>query len=211
MNTFVAILNKVKNSSDFISLMTITYGRNAFGIVGKKAELDRITKNKPFDNCVSIRCAYEQYKYTSFDNISKNPDLAKKWKVLTSKGNGGAGILNFDKAVAILGKAFVSPPYEVCTDSLIPIGSFDTEQEAVNLQKYMSTKFLRFMVGIMKTSQNIYQVVYRFVPLLDFTDKSDIDWTQSIADIDNQLYKKYHLSEDEVSLIDRMIKTMDQE
>lgn len=48
----------------------------------------------------------------------------------------------------------------------------------------MAGKFLRFMVGILKVSQNISQNVYQFVPIQDFTDKSDIDWNKSIKEID---------------------------
>lgn len=67
---------------------------------------------------------------------------------------------------------------------MIPIESLNSEIEANNLQKYMAGKFLRFMVGILKVSQNISQNVYQFVPIQDFTDKSDIDWNKSIKEID---------------------------
>ena len=63
----------------------------------------------------------------------KNQDLIDVWKIFTSKGNGGAGILGDGKPVAILGKAFVGAPGTVCSDSLIPIGNFKTENEARNL------------------------------------------------------------------------------
>lgn len=59
----------------------------------------------------------------------------------------------------------------------------------------MAGKFLRFMVGILKVSQNISQNVYQFVPIQDFTDKSDIDQNKSIKEIDMQLYKKYDLNQ----------------
>lgn len=58
-----------------------------------------------------------------------------------------------------------------CTDSLIPFGKFKTITEAQNLQKYMSTKFLRFCVGALKVSQKLYQNVYSFVHLQDFASK----------------------------------------
>lgn len=73
----------------------------------------------------------------------------------------------------------------------------------------MTTKFLRFMVGILKSSQNIYQVVYRFVPVVDFTNESDIDWDKSIAEIDKQLYVKFGLSDDEAQLIESLVKEME--
>ena len=46
------------------------------------------------------------------------------------------------------------------------------------------------------------------VPLQDFTPNSDINWSQSIPEIDQQLYKKYNLSEEEIAFIEGMIKPM---
>lgn len=37
---------------------------------------------------------------------------------------------------------------------------------------------------------------------------SDIDWSKSIHEIDQQLYKKYKLSKDEIEFIEKMIKPM---
>ena len=78
-----------------------------------------------------------------------------------------------------------------------------------SLQKYIKTKFLRFMVSILKTSQNVTQIVYRFVPMQDFTNNSDIDWNKSIHEIDLQLYKKYNLTDDEINYIESKIKEME--
>ena len=108
-----------------------------------------------------------------------------------------------------MGKPYIGIPNSICTDSLIPIGGYDNKFEAQNLQKYMQTKFLRFIVGILKVSQNLYQNVYQLVPLQDFTSNSDINWSKSIAEIDKQLYKKYGLSEDEINYIESMIKPME--
>ena len=47
------------------------------------------------------------------------------------------------------------------------------------------------------------------VPLQDFTDKSDNDWSKSVAEIDQQLYKKYNLDDSEISFIEKMIKPME--
>lgn len=209
MNEMVSILDKVRKHKNFVPLTSITYGRNAFGIVGKKSILEQMSQTSPFDNAVKILCAYEEIRYTDKMNVTKNASMIGKWKAFTSKGNGGAGNLNKEKAVAILGKAFVGTPDMVCTDSLIPFGPFDTEIEAYNFTKYMTTKFLRFMVGILKVSQNLYQTVYQFVPLQDFSTKSDVDWSQSVTDIDSYLYRKYDFSEEEIAFIESMIKPMD--
>lgn len=212
----VNIVNKVRNHPGFKSLMTYTCGRDAFGISGKKESLEIQTVAEPFPNAVSVRCAYEQIRYIDRKNISKNLELVDKWKIFTSKGNGAAGTIDFNKQNAIIGKAYVATPNCACSDSLIPIGAFNTQIEAENLAKYMATKFLRFMVGVMKTSRNIYQVVYRFVPIQDFaTNTSDagqsdkIDWSKSIPEIDQQLYRKYDLSPEEIAFIEKMIKPME--
>lgn len=60
-----------------------------------------------------------------------------------------------------------------------------------------------------KISQHGTAKTYRFVPIQDFTDKSDINWSQSVADIDKQLYEKYNLDKTEIAFIESMIKPME--
>lgn len=209
MNEMVDIIKKITGAPDFESLQTITYGRNAFGVLGKDVEKDYFSSADPFANSVEIRCKYEKLCYVSLDKITKNKELVNKWKVFTSKGNGAAGTLSDGMPVSIIGKAFVGKPGSGCSDSLFPIGAFDTEEEALNLQKYFATKFLRFMVGIMKVSRNITQLVYKYVPMQNFTNDSDIDWSKSVAELDKQLYAKYGLSQEEIDYIEYMIKPME--
>ncbi len=206
MNSMVSILNKVRNHEGFDTLMTITKGRNAFGITGKEATGK--TSETYFDGSYSVRCSYERIRYTKEEEITKNKELANRYKVFMSKANGAAGILGEKDEVAILGKPYIGSNRSVCTDSLIPIGDFSTEQEAINLSKYLLTRFLRFMVGILKSSQNIYQIVYKFVPMQDFTNQSDIDWENTIDEIDEQLFDKYGLSNEEREYIKSSIKKM---
>lgn len=206
MNSMVSILNKVRNHEDFDTLMTITKGRNAFGITGKEATSK--TSETYFDGSYLVMCSHERIRYTKEEEITKNKELANRYKVFMSKANGAAGILGEKDEVAILGKPYIGSNRSVCTDSLIPIGDFSTEQEAINLSKYLLTKFLRFMVGILKSSQNISQVVYKFVPMQSFTNESDIDWSKSINEIDEQLFDKYGLSIEESEHIKSSIKDM---
>jgi len=50
--------------------------------------------------------------------------------------------------------------------------------------------------------------VWRYVPLQDFTPSSDIDWSKSIAEIDEQLFNKYGLDEQERNFIRTKVKEM---
>lgn len=199
MKALLDVVGKVVGAKDFVSMMTMTLGRNAFGIVGKKSELDKLTKTVRFENSVEVRCAHDEIRYIKPELVTKNKALMNRWKVFTSKGNGGAGILGDDKPVSILGKPYLGGKNSICTDSLIPIGSFKTKEEAINLMEYMKTKFFRFMVGALKTSQNVYQNVYRFVPAQNFTKS----WT------DSELYAKYNLTKEEISLIEKMVRPME--
>ena len=49
---------------------------------------------------------------------------------------------------------------------------------------------------------------WKYVPLQNFTPNSDIDWSQSVADIDRQLYAKYGLDEKEIEFIETHVKEM---
>lgn len=60
----------------------------------------------------------------------------------------------------------------------------------------------------MKSTQDNPPIKWKYVPIQDFTSNSDIDWSQSIHDIDKQLYKKYGLTEDEIQFIESHVQEM---
>ena len=74
--------------------------------------------------------------------------------------------------------------------------------------KYVKTKFARAMLGILKVTQDNSKKVWKYVPMQDFTSNSDIDWSKSIHDVDEQLYKKYGLDEHEIEFIEKNVQEM---
>lgn len=82
-------------------------------------------------------------------------------------------------------------------------------EEAENLMKYIKSKFVRTMLGTLKTTQSNKKDTWRYVPLQNFTPQSDIDWSKSIAEIDQQLYKKYGLNEKEIAFIETKVRAME--
>jgi len=197
------ILNKVKNNN-FSSLIDITTGRNAFGIIGKSNIVEDISSNVKSNNEAELRCKDNVIRWITPDVVLKNKDIFEKYKVFISKSAG-----NPNSDTKVIGYPYVGEPMSACTDSLFPIGKFDTLKEAENLAKYLKTKFLRFLASILKSSHNVTQIVYRFVPLQDFTDESDIDWNKSISEIDAQLYIKYGLTDAEINYIESKIKQVE--
>lgn len=65
------------------------------------------------------------------------------------------------------------------------------------------------MFGVLKRTQANTPDKWKYVPIQDFTSSSDIDWSQSIADIDKQLYKKYNLTPEEIDFIETHVKEME--
>ena len=64
------------------------------------------------------------------------------------------------------------------------------------------------MLGVLKITQHNPPEKWGYVPLQDFTSASDIAWTQSVADIDHQLYAKYGLDDEEIQFIESHVKEM---
>ena len=196
-------MSKVIYSKGFQTINEITRGRNAFGIIGKEDVLQSKSKKECFNGSIKLYCKAGEIRWTDLSEITKGTDIVDKYKVFISKSAGSPG-----KDLNIIGRPYVGERKSACTDSFFPIGSFETFHEADNLRKYIQTQFLRFMVSVMKISQNVTQLVYKFVPLQDFTENSDIDWSKSIHEIDLQLYRKYGLDEKEIEFIETHVKEM---
>ena len=61
---------------------------------------------------------------------------------------------------------------------------------------------------LLKATQDNNKDTWRYVPLQNFTENSDIDWSKSVEEIDKQLYAKYALTDDEIAFIEKTIKPM---
>ncbi len=95
------------------------------------------------------------------------------------------------------------------TDTFLSIGKFASAEEASACLKYVKSKFARCMLGTLKATQHNPKDTWANVPMQDFTENSDIDWSKSIEEIDAQLYAKYDLSDEETAFIESMIKPME--
>ena len=137
--------------------------------------------------------------------IIKNVNWINRWKVYTPYANNIGTELNDDNQ-----NSFIGEPNSVCTETFLIIGAELNlnKESAENLSTYLRTKFSRYLHSLSKISQHGTSKTYRFLPLQDFTDNSDIDWAKSINEIDEQLFNKYNLTEDERDHIKSSIKDM---
>ena len=207
----VNIKNKVVSKKEE-SLSRIVSARKPYALAAetmrnaKKFGLPEFA-NEPIENGYKIlglgdkgrRC----WKYLPKNYpIPKVDEGLNKYKVFIAEAY-GCGEIGEIPSTPVL-----STPGELCTETFLQIGPFETKNEASAMLSYIKTKFLRALVGIKKQTQHTTQKVYKYVPLQDFTPNSDIDWSKSIHEIDLQLYKKYGLDDKEIEFIESHVKEM---
>ena len=142
--------------------------------------------------------------------IEKGKEMIPQWKITISYLTAEhAGQTDKQGRKKILSSLDMLIPNEICTETYLVVDAFDTELEAKALQSYLKTCFVRFLISLLASTQHLSKEKFAYVPLQDFTSNSDIDWSQSIADIDRQLYAKYGLSDEEIAFIEKMIKPME--
>lgn len=146
------------------------------------------------------------YRYIDPKYIEQHENL-KKYKVILPKSN-GSGAIGEVLSTPLIGEPLIGEPLIGYTQSFISIGALDTKNEAEALLKYVKSKFMRTMLGVLKVTQDNNKSVWKYVPLQDFTAHSDIDWSKSVAEIDRQLYRKYDLTADEIEFIETHVKEM---
>ena len=139
--------------------------------------------------------------YVDRSIIKKNDSWVDKWKLFFTT--------SYSTNATIPPEDILSEPGSACTETFIVIGPFDTKEEMFNCHQYLNSNFVRALLYFGHGTMQVTASVFQFVPLQDFTSSSDIDWSKSITDIDNQLYRKYNLTENEIAYIEKLIKPMD--
>jgi len=89
---------------------------------------------------------------------------------------------------------FVASPGEICTASFVVLKSFTNRRSAENFRTYITTKFARYLIRCVKTTQASSPKVYQFVPIVP-----DQPWT------DEELYRHFRIPKDLVNIIETTI------
>ena len=203
----VSILNKVYNPDKNTYMSDYVSSRQPFGIQSNFSKSNKFFSDKKgLKNPVECLAKGQKIGYIEKKIVKEGTDLINKWKVFTQRANNIGTELNDDNL-----NAFVGNPNTVCTEAYIVIGeNLDLNKEKCeNICKYFKTRFARYMHSLAKASHDATSKTYTYVPLQDFSNKSDIPWSKSISDIDKKLYKKYHLEKSEIRFIEKLIKPME--
>ena len=189
-NEAVSIVKKVLSKGEAV-LSTQVSSRKPFGL----------DSNAKFENAgeLYLKSSSGMGKITR-QRVTAGYDLIPKWKVIVSKVSfEHAGVPGKDGMMRVLSVIQILPPDTVCTETYLVAGAFDDEKRASNLESYLKTKFVRFLIMQMLASMNMSKASYNFVPVQDFSKP----WT------DEELYAKYGLTDEEINFIESMIKPME--
>lgn len=225
------ILHKVNSAHDASIATTITSSRSFRYTDGLYEQHPQARALRPDGNAALVNTnTFEQFsflyhpeqpqdgqEYVRVLGLIKNRRLSRwiledyiagpasfnKFKVVVTAANGSGNLGE------VLSSPLVIGPMVAVTQTFITIGAFDEEVHAEACLKYVKTKFARAMLGILKITQHNPAKVWKHVPLQDFTSASDIDWTESISEIDRQLYAKYSLQTTEIDFIESRVKPME--
>ncbi|HIV15294.1 MAG TPA: Eco57I restriction-modification methylase domain-containing protein [Candidatus Avisuccinivibrio pullicola] len=174
----------------------------------KEFYASRVSPRKPFglttnvvptkDGDLILRCNKGTGPFRR-ELVTGSLEWVDKWKVIISYlSYDHAGRADKNGQRRILSTIEILPPHAVCTETYLVVDVFDDETSARNLLQYLKTKFVRFMLSLLVTTQHITKSSFADVPILDMSKV----WT------DDELYTRYKLTDEEISFIESMIKPM---
>lgn len=183
-NEAVTILSKIRAKNE-ISFSSIVSARKPFGLPSNFRDYSKNQKGK-----ATIKIyAQKQQGYVSHDQLLKNHEWVNMYKLLIPEAIGKG-----DMRVDVL-KPIIAGPNTCCTETYLVIGPYNDLATIENINSYVQTKFFHFLLGVKKITQHTTSKVYELIPMQDFSLK----WT------DEELFKKYNLTEEEINTIDSIV------
>lgn len=191
-NTAIEIIRKVRCLS-IQGLDTIVHSRNCFGVISS------FIGHQKYNSGDVMLYSLNGKSYINSQDFQDKDNILHRYKVIITKAMSGGNKPSSEGNYQIVSSLSVLKPKEVCSETYLCLGDFDTLLEAENMLTYVRTKFFRFLLLQALTSINISKEKFQFVPLQDFSHP----WT------DEMLYKKYNLSQEEIDFIESMIRPME--
>ena len=193
-NESISILDKItKIEGNYIGFNSLVSSRKPFGLA---TNFKDFAENQSTKNNIKVY-ANKAVGFTSIDNVLRNEKWIEKYKVFISMAYGAGE----DFPHQIINKPIYGEPQSISTETYLLIGPFETEEQTINVLSYMKTRFFRFLVMLLKSTQYATSKVYKLVPIQDFSKT----WT------DEELYRKYNLNQEEIDFIESMIRPMNNE
>lgn len=204
----VTILNKVACRTP---LSTIVGSRDYYGIdVSRYQKIEQYEEMEP-DSPGSMRILYSKpgrgilSRHISTEHTKRDTG---KWKVVASRtasNTKGRKLRRQDRMMIV-------EPGTIVADNFLVIGQFDTEQEAINMIRYMKTELSSYMYGVLTPTHDATKANYALIPLVNFStgeilDKSGVFLNfDSPETLDDQIAEAYGFTDGDRDLMTRDVK-----
>lgn len=199
-NNALQLIRRMEASGDR-KMDDVVYPRNVFGISSDLRGQDNKDEKHQLALFSSQKSNSMAMSYISGDEVQKQYELIGKYKVIMGKVVPRGGEVGVDPSVGyrVTSTLQVLSPGSVFTDSYLLLAAFDSKAEAIHFAEYMCLRFPRFLLHETYSSMNISKQNFRFVPFLDYSK----EWT------DEELFKRYGCNEEEISMIESIIRPME--
>lgn len=159
---------------------------------------ERGTENKTdYDDTVLLSSEGKGFFQSS--KIVDKENILKKYKLIITYAMSGGNKPTSEGNYQVISSLQVLQPNEVCTETYLILDTFNDLYTARNALSYVKTRFFRFLLLQALTSIHITKESFCFIPIQNFSKP----WT------DEELYKKYNLTQDEIDFIESMIRPME--
>ena len=189
-NEAISILHKVKKFNE-PTMDQLVSSRKPFGLATNFSEY---TQYADEHNNIKL---YRNggIGYINKEVVTRGKEYINEIKVIVAKASPGSD----DYPHLVFSEPIIAENGSICTETYLIVSIVNSEHEARNLKKYISTKFFRFLVLLIKNTQDVPKRVYSYVPQQDFS----IEWN------DENLYEKYKISNAEIEFINTLVKDVD--
>lgn len=201
-NRILSILDKTSVEKSFSEIVSNVrpYGIRGYLFNEPERYPESNLQSEPFPGSVRVYGvkgikggARRQVGYISPKIITSGQETVDKYKLFFTTSY-STGAINPPEVI-------IGEPNDICTETFLIIGPFDTKKEQENCHTYIHTKFFKFLLYYGKGTMHVTKSVFGLIPLQDFSKS----WT------DSELYSKYSLTKDEIAYIENLIKPAEPE
>lgn len=192
-NKGISILEKVaaKTSETYSNRVM---SRNPFGI---SSNFDKFSTTRSSESDLVLyrsRRSRGDDKVVFINNsrVTQNRELIGTTRLIVSKASPGGD----DFPHAVFSEPIISEPGSVSTETYLVVDVFEDSAGAERLKSYMRTKFFRFMVAMVKSTQNISKGSFQFVPVIPL----DRHWN------DTSLAELFEIDESESNFMSEIVR-----
>lgn len=217
----IKTLSSLVKTIDFKGADTITTGRSPYGLNtdafkdaeknGLEAIIDEEPKRKDdikifgkLNSARTIRYVRKTYKLPKlkeqvYETISKyKVFIPYAWGNMSeSSGLGGA-----------YSDILIAEPNEICTQTYVVSGCFDSKEDAIKHAKYILTPFARALLYANKQGRTSAKPTWKDVPIQDYTEPW---WNESIEQINEHLFEKYNVPQNVRDFVNTRIQPRSEE